>query len=83
MTCEHMWTRKNEVNILRECGSEELKRDGGNVHRESGVPVPYGLRWEELWEMESQMRDAMRGSRGRVWVCANSGAGADRVASYE
>jgi hypothetical protein len=38
----------DEVNFLWECNAEELRGDGADVHRKSGVTVMYGLRWEEL-----------------------------------
>jgi len=59
MSCEHRWASKNEVNSFWECNVEELRRDGSDVHRKSGVPVLYGLMWEEVWELESQTRNAM------------------------
>ena len=41
----------------------------------------YGLQWEEMWELVSQIRDALRGSRVRVRVCVGPGVGFDHVAS--
>jgi hypothetical protein len=79
--CEHRWPRKDEVNSLWECSVEELRIDGLDVHRESGVSVLNGLRWEEMWELVSQIRDATRGSRVRVRVCADLGVIVNSVAS--
>ena len=56
---EHRWAREDEVNSLRECNVEELWGDGADVHRKSGVPILCGLRWEEIWELESQIRHVM------------------------
>ncbi len=46
MSCEHRWARKDEVDSLWEYNAEELWRDGSDVHRKSGGPILYGLRWE-------------------------------------
>jgi hypothetical protein len=81
MSCEHRWASKNEVNSFWECNVEELRRDGSDVHRKSGVPVLYGLRWEGMWELVSRIRDAMRGSRVCVMICVDPGVRVDRVAS--
>jgi len=43
----------------------------------------YGLRWEEIWELESHIGNAMRGSLVCVWVCVDLGVRVDRVASSE
>ena len=51
-----------------------------DVQRETGVPVPYGLRWEEVWELVSQIRDALRYNRVRVRECVDPCVGSDYVA---
>ena len=83
VNCYHKWARKDEVNTLREYNSEELRGDGAGFHQKSGVPVMYGLRWEEIWELESHIGNAMRGSLVCVWVCVDLGVRVDRVASSE
>ena len=77
---EHRWARKDEVNSFRECNVEELRGDGADVHWETGVRVMYGLQWEEMWELASQIRDALRGSRVRVRVCVDLGVRSYQVA---
>ena len=78
---DHRWARKDEVNSHWECSVEELRRDGWDVHRKSAVPVFYGLRWEEMWKLVSQTRNAMRGNRVCVRVYVDPSVRADRVAS--
>ncbi len=82
-SCGHRWARKDEVNSLWEYNDEKLRRDGLDVHRKSGVPVLYDLWWEEMWELVSQIRDAMRGSRVCVRVCFDPSVRSDRVASFK
>ena len=76
---EHRWARKDKVDSHWECSAEELRGDGADVHRETGVPVMYGLRWEEMWELVFQIRDALRGSRVRVRFCVDPSVGSDHV----
>jgi hypothetical protein len=59
----HMRARKDEVNSLREYNADELRGDGADVHRKSGVPVLYDPRWKEMLEWESQIRYTSRGNR--------------------
>ncbi len=80
---EHWRARKDKVYSLWEYNAEELRKDGADVHRESGVPFMYGLRWEEMRELVSQIRDAMRDSRVRVRVCVDPGGGSDPEAHSE
>jgi hypothetical protein len=77
------WARKEEVDPLWEGSSEELRGDGADVHRKSGVPILHGLRLDEMWELEYQMRNAMRGSRVRVRVYIHPDVRDDRVTSSE
>ena len=77
---EHLWSRKDKVNSLWECSAEEFRGGCADVHRETGVLVPYGLRWEEVWESVSEIRDALRGNRVRVRVCVDPCVGFDYVA---
>jgi hypothetical protein len=42
--------RHYNINTLWECGNEDLRGDSASVHREGGVPILYGLLWEEVWE---------------------------------
>jgi len=82
MSYRHRWARKDEVDSLWECDVEELRRDGLDVYRMSGVPDLNGLRWEEMWKSVSQRRDAMRGIRVCVRVCINLGVRVDRAARF-
>ncbi len=40
----------------------------------------YDLRWEDMWELVSQIRDAVRGDRVCVWVCVDPSVGSDHLA---
>ena len=80
---ENRWAREDELNSLRECNVEELWGDGADVHRMSGVSFMYGLRWEEIWELESQIRNATRGSCVCVRLCVDPIIRADCVANSE
>ena len=46
--CQHRWACKEEVDPLREGSSKELRGDGADVHRKSGISVVYDLQWEEV-----------------------------------
>ncbi len=43
----------------------------------------YGLRWEEMWEIVSHLRDALSGSRVYVRVCVDPCVGSDHVARFK
>ncbi len=76
-----MWAHRDEVDTLREYDDNELRGNGADVHRESGVSVLNSLRWEDMWKLEYQTRYAMIGSRVCVWVCVDSCVRADFVES--
>jgi hypothetical protein len=78
-----MWARKEEVDPLWECSYEELPRDGADVRREPGFSILHGLRWEEMWELESRSRNATRAGCVRVRVCVYSYVRIDRVTIFE
>ena len=80
---EHRWAREDEVNFLRECGVGELCGDGADVHRKSRVSDMYGLRRKEMWELESQIRNAVRDNRVCARVCVDPSVRADYVANNE
>ena len=83
VNCGHRWARKDEVNSLRECDDEKIQGDGADVYRKSGFRVLYSLRWEKMWEFESQIRYAMRGSRVCVRVCVDPFAKVDLIVISE
>ena len=77
------WAREEEVDSLWEGLCEEFRRDGADVHRQTGVPILIGLWWEEMWALESQMRNAMRGSRVSVGVYVQLDVRVYRVSSFD
>ena len=72
---EHRWAHKDKVYAFWECGSEELGGDGADVQWEAGGPVFYGLRWEDMWKIVFQIRDALIGSRVCIRVCVDPSVG--------
>ncbi len=82
VTFWYRWARNYDVDSLRKGDSKELEIYSVDIHRESGVSIHECLRWEEVWELESHVCDAVTYRRVRVRVCVHPDVGADRISNY-